>query len=69
MVLIVARADLMLGNVERVHPAFNEILEPLHPTLGEIDGMACRIARTWFGRGERWMANRRLGWAGAKLAA
>ena len=33
----------MFGNVQRVHPAFHEALQPVHPAVGEIDGVRRRI--------------------------
>src|SRR5271157_110192 len=42
-VVVVAAGDLMLRNIHPVHGTFDEVYQPMHPAVGEIDGMRRRI--------------------------
>jgi hypothetical protein len=42
-VRVVVRTDLLLENVQGVHPAFDVILQPVDPGVGELLGMASGI--------------------------
>ena len=38
-----ASPDLVLGDVERVHAAFDVMLQPIRPGVGELDGVLRRV--------------------------